>query len=128
MPSRRGWLFLSGVVVVVASILVVAVVAGSDWLSRPMPLRLEARALSATEFHFEPARLVAPSHTAVSLTFSNRTQAPHTLVLLPPIDLRSGVIVQPELTDRLEFTTPGPGEYSFVCNVHEGMGGLLVIE
>jgi plastocyanin len=122
---RIGWYVLFGAVTL---LVVVVAIALRGWPVSSTPLRLEAHALSATEFAFSPARLTAPADTRVSLTFANMSQAPHTLVLLPPIDSHSGTILEPGYTDRLDFTTPGPGEYRFVCNVHEGMAGLLVVE
>ena len=122
---RNGRLMLFGAV---ALLVVVGAIALRGWPDSSKPLRLEAHALSETEFAFSPARLAAPADTRVSLAFANMSQAPHTLVLLEPIDVRSGIILEPGHTDRLNFTTPGPGEYRFVCNVHEGMTGFLVVE
>ena len=94
----------------------------------PLTLNVEARALSDTEFAFAPTLITAPANTAVSLRFSNPTTVQHTIVVLPPIDHSSDRIIDPDGTDQLDFTTPGPGRYDFVCTVHPEMTGVLEID
>jgi plastocyanin len=91
-------------------------------------LNVEARAISPAEFAFAPTTIAAPANTAISIRFTNPTTASHTFVMLSPIDRRSGRIVGPGETDRLDFTTPIAGTYQFVCTVHAEMRGVLEID
>jgi plastocyanin len=93
-----------------------------------LSLDVEARIVAPSEYAFVPATIFAPPHTAVSTTLVNSSDAPHTLVFLEPIDRRTDVIVEPGRRDELDYTTPGPGVYRFVCTVHEQMGGTLIVD
>lgn len=93
----------------------------------PAEVRVEARAAGAG-YAFVPASVQAPSQSRVMVTLHNASDAPHTLVLLEPIDRRSGTIVEPGNSDRLELVTPAAGSYRFVCTVHADMSGTLLVE
>ena len=53
-------------------------------------------------------------------------------VLPRPIDhfllQADSTVVVPGASETLEFKAPDPGEYAFVCTLHPGMGGTLVVE
>jgi plastocyanin len=104
------------------------VAAGCGAPAPGLTLNVEARAISPDQFAFSPTAIAAPANTAVSIRFANATAASHTFVLLSPIDRRSGRIVGPGETDRLDFTTPVAGTYWFVCTVHAEMRGVLEID
>ena len=36
-------------------------------------------------------------------------------------------IVEPGGSDLLSVVPPGPGAYAFVCTIHEGMAGRLLV-
>ena len=40
----------------------------------------------------------------------------------------TSTVVAPGASETLEFKAPDPGEYPFVCTLHPGMGGTLVVE
>jgi plastocyanin len=101
-------------------------VAGGGLTSR-LELEISARSHEGSDFAFAPDPLVAPASTALTLTFRNATAAPHTLILLGPIDVRTTAAVSAGGAARLDFTTPTAGTYRFVCNVHEGMAGTLEV-
>ena len=88
--------------------------------SQPLALNLSA---SATEF--VPELLTAPAGTPVRVAFSNGSNEPHTLIFPEPISVNTGQLVQPGETITVDLTTPTAGEYAFLCNVHEGMTGIL---
>jgi plastocyanin len=108
--------------------LATVVVGWSGWLSPRFTLRLETHDVTSTAFIFQPDPIVAPATTAVSLMFVNASTAPHTLVLLAPIDSGTTGPLDPGQSQRLDFTTPSAGTYRFVCTVHEGMTGTLLVE
>ncbi len=41
--------------------------------------------------------------------------------------VRTREIIRPGGWERLEFRTPEVGHYEFVCTIHEGMAGTLVV-
>ncbi len=110
--------------VVVGTVLAIA---GSGLLGRgPIP-PVEVRVLSASDFEFEPTTVSVPAGARVNLTFRNDSSEPHTLIMLEPIALNSGRLVHPGEVESLEFVAPSAGSYTFVCNVHEGMVGTLLV-
>ncbi len=93
-----------------------------------LPVTLAATQSGTTEYVFDPEPLRLPPRTAVNLTFNNLSDAPHTLIMLEPIDAATAAAISAGGSTRLEFKTPDAGTYRFVCNVHEGMGGTLIVE
>ena len=120
--ARRPWRAALVLALTLMMLGACSLVAGSR-----LQLLLEARAMAGGGYAFVPSEIVAPAGADVTLTLLNTSDAPHTLVLLEPIDRRTGAIVEPGQRDPLDFTTPGPGSYRFVCNVHQDMGGTLTI-
>ena len=90
--------------------------------------RLEVRTDSGSSLRFLPDRLVAPPHIRLSLTFRNTSTEPHNLTFLLPLDARTEPIVQPATQEVVEFETPAPGSYRFICTIHESMGGVLLVD
>ena len=45
-----------------------------------------------------------------------------------PINAATATTVPPGESETIEFTAPDPGEYPFVCTLHPGMEGTLVVE
>ena len=56
------------------------------------------------------------------------TSVPHNLTFGDPIDAGTAVTVAPGDSEVIEFTAPEAGEYTFVCTLHPGMEGVLVVE
>ena len=86
------------------------------------------RTISASSTVFIPNVLRVPPDTPVSVTFRNNSGEPHTFIFLDPITAGTDEPVTPGQSRTVQFTAPGPGEYTFVCNVHEGMTGTLRVE
>ncbi len=76
---------------------------------------------------YVPASITAPAGTLVAISFVNVSTLDHNLVFLDPLDVRTEEIVQPGESAGLEFVTPEPGQYGFVCTIHEEMRGSLVV-
>ena len=80
---------------------------------------------------FDPTEISVPSGATVRLTFVNESDSvPHNLTFSDsgPIDAATATIVQPGAEETIEFTAPEPGEYTFVCTLHPGMEGTLVVD
>jgi plastocyanin len=93
-----------------------------------VPMAVDAVSSGPGAYAFAPVEVTAPARTAVALTFNNISDAPHTLIFLAPIEAAIEMAVAPGGRASIEVPTPGPGRYRFVCNVHEGMSGTLVVE
>ena len=102
--------------------------AGCDVLAGKVPqLVLQVRSQPGEGVAFDPPTVRGPAGTPVALTFVNVSTLEHNLVFLDPLSVRTREIVLPGEWDRLEFVTPGPGSYEFVCTIHEEMRGSLLV-
>lgn len=63
----------------------------------------------------------------IAVTFRNESTLPHNVVFTGNITASSRTIVAPGGADRFAIGTPGAGSYPFVCTIHAGMAGTLVI-
>jgi plastocyanin len=77
---------------------------------------------------FVPNQVDAPPNTAVTLTFTNHAAVPHNLTFQAGVSAQTSPSVGPGTSETLAFTTPGPGTYKFVCTIHPGMEGRLVVK
>lgn len=77
---------------------------------------------------FDPTEVSVPSGATVRLTFVNESTVPHNLTFGDPIDAATAQIVQPGEEETIEFVAPEAGEYTYVCTLHPGMEGTLVVE
>jgi plastocyanin len=78
------------------------------------------------ENRFEPEEVTAPAGTEVTIWFRNGSGVEHTLTFDDPIQGDTGV-VPAGASGEITFTTPEPGRYRFVCTIHPGMEGELVV-
>ncbi len=83
----------------------------------------------AAELKFIPTTAEAPANTQVQLTFRNDSDSqPHNLVFQEGITAKTADLVAAGASETLEFTTPGAGDYKFVCTIHPGMEGTLTVK
>jgi plastocyanin len=84
---------------------------------------------TATALQFEPRSVTAPANSQINLTFRNLATLPHNLTFQSgPIDARTQEQLPAGQEETLSFTTPAPGTYPFVCTIHPGMEGQLVVQ
>jgi plastocyanin len=83
---------------------------------------------NGAELKFDPGEVTVRAGASVRLTFENRSTVPHNLTFQGPITVATSTVVAPGASETLEFKSPDPGEYPFVCTLHPGMGGTLVVE
>ncbi len=81
-----------------------------------------------TELLFDPLEVSVPAGATVRLTFVNESTVPHNLTFGDPINAATATIVDPGAEETIEFTAPEAGDYTFVCTLHPGMEGTLVVE
>ncbi len=81
-----------------------------------------------SELKFEPAEVTVTAGADVRLTFENRSTVPHNLTFQGPPSVATSTIVAAGASETLEFKAPDPGEYPFVCTLHPGMDGTLLVD
>lgn len=77
---------------------------------------------------FAPKSVEAPPKTKIELTFNNRASLAHNLTFQNGIDAKTSDQVPAGTSQTITFTTPDPGTYKFVCTIHPGMEGQLVVK
>jgi len=77
---------------------------------------------------FEPAETRLAEAGPVEITFRNGSSLSHNLTFIGGVNGSTQTIVQQGTTDRLLVVLPTPGAYPFVCTIHEGMSGRLVVQ
>lgn len=83
---------------------------------------------TGTELLFDPTEVTVTAGATVQLTFVNESTVPHNLVFNDPINAATATIVDPGAEETIEFTAPEAGEYTYVCTLHPGMEGTLIVE
>jgi plastocyanin len=76
---------------------------------------------------FVPAEVTVDEGRPVTMTFRNGSTVPHNLVFTTGITAATRTIVEPGASEQLSLTLPAPGSYRFVCTIHAGMAGALVV-
>jgi plastocyanin len=82
---------------------------------------------TGADLKFDPAELTVQAGSKVQVTFENRASVPHNLTFQAPINVATETVVAPGTSETVEFTAPSLGEYAFVCTLHPGMGGKLIV-
>ncbi|HEY7703185.1 MAG TPA: cupredoxin domain-containing protein [Candidatus Limnocylindrales bacterium] len=77
---------------------------------------------------FEPAEVTVASTGPLMITFRNGSSQPHNLVFTSGMRAATRTIVEPGQSEQLSLAPPEPGSYPFVCTIHEGMAGTLIVE
>lgn len=77
---------------------------------------------------FEPAETTVRGVGAVAMTFRNGSSLPHNLVFTAGLTAATQTIVTPGTSERLLLVPPAPGAYPFVCTIHDGMAGTLIVQ
>ena len=83
---------------------------------------------TGAELKFDPAEVTVQAGAHVRVTFENRASVPHNLTFQAPINVATSTVVAPGTSETVEFKAPAAGEYSFVCTLHPGMGGKLIVQ
>jgi plastocyanin len=92
------------------------------------PVQITIGTDTGAELKFDPAELTVEAGADLRVTFENRASVPHNLTFQAPINVVTETVVAPGTSETVELTAPTPGEYAFVCTIHPGMGGKLIVE
>lgn len=76
---------------------------------------------------FEPATVTVRTTGSIALTFRNGSRLQHNLVFTDGLIAATRTIVEPGTSDQLLLGPGAPGRYPFVCTIHDGMAGTLII-
>jgi plastocyanin len=102
--------------------------AGEATHSPPAAVEVTIATAAGDRLAFEPAEVSVPSAGGLTITFHNGSSLAHNLVFTSGIGVASDTIVEPGTEERLSVAPLRPGRYRFVCTIHEGMAGSLVVE
>lgn len=85
---------------------------------------------AALLFAPESVSVTAPPETEIQLTFTNQATVPHNLTFTEEtgIQARTEEQLPPQQSQTITFAAPPPGTYPFVCTIHPGMDGTLVVQ
>jgi plastocyanin len=92
------------------------------------PLEVTIETAPGDELAFVPAEVRVPGELPVTITFRNASNLSHNLVFTTGITAATRTIVAPGTSDRLQLGQPAPGTHRFVCTIHMGMAGALLVE
>jgi plastocyanin len=76
---------------------------------------------------FVPAETTVWAAGPIAMTFRNGSSLSHNLVFTVGLTAATRTIVEPGSSDELLLRPPGSGAYPFVCTIHDGMAGTLIV-
>ena len=76
---------------------------------------------------FQPTQVIIQAPGPSAITFQNASSLPHNLTFTTGLTAATRTIVEPGGSDQVTLTPLAPGAYRFVCTIHEGMAGTLVV-
>lgn len=77
---------------------------------------------------FEPAETKIRATGPITVTFQNGSSLAHNITFTAGVEAGTQTIVRPGTSDHILLAPPPPGAYPFVCTIHEGMTGQLIVE
>lgn len=77
---------------------------------------------------YVPARVTVVASGAILVTFRNDSTLAHNLVFGAPLTAATRTIVDPGARDEVLLGSVRPGQWPFICTIHDGMAGVLVVE
>ena len=76
---------------------------------------------------FDPSKVEVDSVVPVTMTFRNDSSVAHNLTFTDGLSVATRTIVEPGVVEELHIVPPAAGTYPFVCTIHAGMTGQLVV-
>jgi plastocyanin len=128
-PARRRWPWLAGIAALVLLVGIggASLLAGGGAAAQPVAVAIEVGTGEGASLEFEPTSVSAPPNTAVDLTFVNQSTLPHNLTFQNEITAATDENLPAGASETISFVTPDPGTYPFVCTIHPGMDGELIV-
>jgi plastocyanin len=94
----------------------------------PRATEVTIRTAPGNRLAFEPPEATVRATGPISLTFQNDSSQPHNMTFTAGVEAGTKTIVRPGTSDRILLAPPPPGAYPFVCTIHDGMKGRLIVE
>ena len=127
-PGRlRHGAFLSATVLGLGAGLVAGCAPASGQAASPSTADITVSTAPGDRLGFMPPEVSAPAGVGLRLTFQNVSTSAHNLVFTSGTSGATRTIVDPGETDVVSLAPLREGRYRFVCTIHEGMAGLLVV-
>jgi plastocyanin len=76
---------------------------------------------------YVPAEAAVVAKGPVLLTLRNDSTVAHNLVFAAPLDAATRTIVDPGTSDQVLLDPIAAGSHPFICTIHDGMSGVLVV-
>ena len=76
---------------------------------------------------FMPVETEIRATGPIAVTFHNASSLAHNLTFTSGVTGATRTIVEPGTSDQLLLSPLRPGAYPFVCTIHDGMAGRLVV-
>lgn len=93
----------------------------------PAGVRIAVATAPGETLAFDPVEVEIGSVVPVTMTFRNRSSIAHNLTFTNGLSVATRTIVEPGLDEVLHIVPPTAGTYPFVCTIHAGMTGKLVV-
>jgi plastocyanin len=77
---------------------------------------------------FDPTQSAVAGPGRLEITFRNVSSVAHNLVFTGGVEAGTRTIVEPATEDDVVVDFPAPGTYPFVCTIHDGMAGAVLVE
>jgi plastocyanin len=90
-------------------------------------VRIEVATAPGETLAFDPPEVQIGSVVPVTMTFRNRSSVAHNLTFTDGLVVATRTIVEPGWDEVLHIVPPAAGTYTFVCTIHAGMTGKLVV-
>lgn len=129
--GRRVWPWLAGaatLLLVLAGAGLTVLGGGGAAASTTEVTTLVVGTGEGASLEFEPPTISAAPNTPIAITFNNQSTLPHNLTFQEPISSGTSPNLEGGQSETITLTTPGPGSYTFVCTIHPGMQGELIIQ
>jgi plastocyanin len=94
----------------------------------PAAIEVTIRTAPGDRLAFDPAEPTVRATGPISLNFQNGSSLPHNMTFTAGVEAGTRTIVRPGTSDQILLAPPPPGAYPFVCTIHDGMAGKLIVE
>jgi plastocyanin len=94
----------------------------------PTAIEVTIRTAPGDRLAFEPAVSTVRATGPISLIFHNGSSVAHNMTFTAGVEAGTKTIVRPGASERILLAPPPPGAYPFVCTIHDGMAGRLIVE
>lgn len=109
----------------VALVLVALGCAGEQ--GSPSPAAITISTAPGERLAFDPAQATVTGPGMVEITFRNGSALAHNLVFTGTVEAGTRTIVEPDTEDEVVVDLSARGAYPFVCTIHDGMAGEVIV-